>query len=470
MRNGNFIEFTVDNENQDESCSIISSANVQHPQLIGDYSFPSLTSTATNTNSQLSGCSSLHTESPSTTHNSHQKQYSSTSSELTANSSHVPSNSQEQVRYPHQHNHQHHHPQRPRPASIVSDVVSSHHPITIHPASSVNAQYSWLQVSSSNSSNYNCSPATSTTMATVTSNASSAFCSSPSLPKRNKQMSSSAIATSTTTATTTSSSISSVSSGIQMSAPWHSNTNSDHSSGSNLRLLANHSAVHIYWPVRNFTEISIGPSTTAFDVITHFVTSQLYAKVPTTPTSSQPVCSTPSRYVHSFAIRLICRSLNPNDHQWLHPTQNVQQFIDLNRGLLEKGWTLELRIRYLPPSLQQLFDDDFVIFKFLYEQVLEEFLMLDLPANCMLSYQDLIVELGCLELRRINPFLTPQGLEKSSNFEALEAEIHKFLPASFIASVKVTLKLCLLYLIITMTLLSCMIPVKAFTQTDQKQV
>ena len=122
----------------------------------------------------------------------------------------------------------------------------------------------------------------------------------------------------------------------------------------------------------------------------------------------------------------------------MHSSQNVQQFIEQNRALLEKGWILELRIRYVPINLQSLVEDDFATFTFFYLQVLEEFLMLELPTNCMLSYQDLIIELGCLELRRCNPFLTPQGLEKSSNFEALEGELHKFLPATFINALKVS--------------------------------
>ncbi len=113
---------------------------------------------------------------------------------------------------------------------------------------------------------------------------------------------------------------------------------------------------------------------------------------------------------------------------------------------LRRGWRLELRIRYLPTSLQALAEEDPVSFKYLYDQVLQEFLLLEDGGQCLQAkYQDLIVELGCLELRRSNVFLTPAGLEKSSNFEALEGELGRFLPAAFIASMKVKLMGFFLY-------------------------
>lgn len=149
----------------------------------------------------------------------------------------------------------------------------------------------------------------------------------------------------------------------------------------------------------------------------------------------------------------------------MHPSANVATFLEQYRGLLEKGWTLELRIRYIPASLEKLFEDDFVIFKFLYEQVLDDFLMLDLPTGLAATYQDLIIELGCLELRRLNPYLTPAGLEKSSNFEALEGEIHKFLPASFITTLKVRLGFHIQIFLPN----SCFL-VKTTSQADKEQV
>lgn len=195
--------------------------------------------------------------------------------------------------------------------------------------------------------------------------------------------------------------------------------------------------------MRNITEISFGPSSTAFDLITHFLTSQLYTKSAVLPghTGQQQPPPSITRYLHCYALRLICRELNPNDHQWLHPGQSVAAFVEQHReAKLSRGWRLELRIRYLPTSLQALAEEDPVSFKYLYDQVLQEFLLLEDGGQCLQAkYQDLIVELGCLELRRSNVFLTPAGLEKSSNFEALEGELGRFLPAAFIASMKVGL-------------------------------
>lgn len=207
-------------------------------------------------------------------------------------------------------------------------------------------------------------------------------------------------------------------------------------------------AIRIYWPVKKISEISFEPHETAFEVINKFLTSQIYTPANQNVTSAGGLHHPPnvhrvagsSKYVYTFALRLICRDLNPNEHYWLHPKQNLREYVEHNLSLLEKGWKFELRIRYVPASLENMYQEDFLAFKFLYEQVLQDYLWLDISVKSLCSNQDWIIELACLEIRRINPHLTPQALEKKSNFETIEAEMDKYFPIKLKSLVKVFLK------------------------------
>ncbi|OTF80749.1 hypothetical protein BLA29_006698 [Euroglyphus maynei] len=188
----------------------------------------------------------------------------------------------------------------------------------------------------------------------------------------------------------------------------------------------------IYWPVKNCTEIEIYPEHTAFDVINYILTSQIYSS---TNLNHSSQINTSSQW--SFAIRLICRNLNQSDHVWIHPSKNMLEFLDQNQMQFEKGYKLELRMRYIPSNLKELYQNDFPGFKFLYNQVLEEFLGLELSTTKLLTNQDLILELGCFEILRSHPYLTPQALEKNSNWDVLENDFHRIFPLSFTNSIKV---------------------------------
>lgn len=420
MRNGNFIEFNVDNENDDESCSIISSANVQQ-QLMSTSSTTDFSLDHQSTRSPPSHRNNSSFLSPS------RQQYSnsiSTSANTTNNNQ--PARNQ-------------------RPASIVSDFsLQQQQP------------YWWQQPSNLVSR---------ITPPTMITNSSSGLpsSSSPLLPKRNKVPAN----------TTTNSSHSTTSSGVQMGSGSTPNSLSGTSSPLNSRSGGSNS-VTVHWPVGNSTEISITSSSTAFDLIGHFLTSQLYTKAALPSLSGQQRPSSPpltspanTRYLHCYALRMV-RLNNAKDDQWLHPGTNMATFLEQQNR--EQSWKLELRIRYLPFSLQALAEEDPVSFKFLYDQVLQGFLLLEeeeLLLKLGPKYQDLIVELGTLELRRSSPYLTPAGLEKSSNFEALEGELGRFLPAAFIASVKVRNCVHLNFLIfLSLSFLS----VKATSQANQGQV
>lgn len=199
----------------------------------------------------------------------------------------------------------------------------------------------------------------------------------------------------------------------------------------NMAKVSNINSVLVYSPMRDSTEIPIDTNTTASDVIRYILTSRYVSVIqPNSPTTR------PVSHNYSYALRLVCRGLNPNDHQWLHATQNMHQFADLNRSLFERGWRLELRIRYIPFNVDKLCLADLITFNLLYQQTLEEFLALEnTTANAMLLNHDTIIELGCLELRRNKSYLTPHGLEK--NFDTVESEMNTFLPPAFVSMIKV---------------------------------
>ncbi|KPM06321.1 hypothetical protein QR98_0047950 [Sarcoptes scabiei] len=200
--------------------------------------------------------------------------------------------------------------------------------------------------------------------------------------------------------------------------------------------------INIYWPVKNRTEIQILNYQTAFDVIKQMLHNQVYAPISMNlkrnrSNSSFNLSRIEENTQYAYALRLICRNSKTNSDQiWIHPIENMMEFLNQNKHLIEKGWKLELRIRYLPSNLEEFYRNDYLSFKFLYEQVLEEFFSLELSTTKLLSNQDLILELGCYEIFRTHPYLTPQGLEKNSNWEALENDFHRIFPISFTNSMK----------------------------------
>lgn len=259
----------------------------------------------------------------------------------------------------------------------------------------------------------------------------------------------------TSTTTTTSSSLSSyIFTNQQQQPPLMPNSFSTKTSASSFNEMSNNNLTNedsfianIYWPFRNCSEIHIHSEQTAFDVIKLMLTSQIYAPIRLINiNSNDSVSNLPlpeQATLWAYSLRLICRQLNPNEHIWIHHDKNMHEFIHQHETLFEKGWKLELRIRYVPFNLEELYKNDYHTFKFLYEQILEEYLSLELSSKTLLSNQDLLLELGCYEIFRTHPYLTSQGLEKSSNWEVLENDFHRIFPISYTNSIKVGI-VCLL--------------------------
>lgn len=287
----------------------------------------------------------------------------------------------------------------------------------------------------------------------------------------------------TSTTTTTSSSLSSYmftnQQQQQQQPPLMQNSFSTKTSTSSFNEMSNNLInddsfiANIYWPFRNCSEIHIRSEQTAFDVIKLMLTSQIYAPIRLININSNdsvPNLPLPNHAtLWAYALRLICRQLNPNEHIWIHHDKNMHEFIHQHQTLFEKGWKIELRIRYVPFNLEELYKNDYHTFKFLYEQILEEYLSLELSSKTLLSNQDLLLELGCYEIFRTHPYLTSQGLEKSSNWEVLENDFHRIFPISYTNSIKVSIFL-FFYFVLCSFRFFLFQTAKTFKKINQNQI
>jgi len=90
-------------------------------------------------------------------------------------------------------------------------------------------------------------------------------------------------------------------------------------------------------------------------------------------------------------------------------------------------WRYELRVRYLPKKMSDLWEQDKVTFNYYYDQVRNDYLSADLPTTLD---HEVAVQLGCLHMRYYFSNLSNMSLEKKVNLEYLEREVRTlFLPA-----------------------------------------
>ncbi|GBM75437.1 Focal adhesion kinase 1 [Araneus ventricosus] len=93
----------------------------------------------------------------------------------------------------------------------------------------------------------------------------------------------------------------------------------------------------------------------------------------------------------------------------------------------------ELRVRFVPKDLRDMYEKDKVTFLYFYEQVKNDYLKINSNID-----QDLAIHLCCIEIRRFFKDMTHVALDKKSNFEFLEKDVglHKFLPSPVITNNK----------------------------------
>ncbi|XP_032686536.1 uncharacterized protein LOC116851338 isoform X3 [Odontomachus brunneus] len=138
-------------------------------------------------------------------------------------------------------------------------------------------------------------------------------------------------------------------------------------------------------------------------------------------------------YRNLYAMRL--HHPGSGESYWLHQDTTMYQVQEkYERKHPHCEWRYELRVRYLPQNLNDLYEKDKVTFYYYYDQVRNDYLC----ANHAALDQDVAVQLCCLEIRYFFKDMPQIALDKKSNLEYLEREVglHKFLPRSVLNGMK----------------------------------
>uniref|UniRef100_A0A0N5AUT8 receptor protein-tyrosine kinase n=1 Tax=Syphacia muris TaxID=451379 RepID=A0A0N5AUT8_9BILA len=141
-----------------------------------------------------------------------------------------------------------------------------------------------------------------------------------------------------------------------------------------------------------------------------------------------------------FAIRLLnfptAQTSNNDDCYWLHSGFTIQQVYDKYFGNTVSCSQLrfELRMRFVPSDLQELYQTQVEAFMFLHDQVLADYLS-------QVSWKvptDTAIELAALQLRRELGEINKCFSEKSSKLDELEISgaFQKYLPETIIVTTK----------------------------------
>ncbi|XP_076672021.1 protein tyrosine kinase 2 Fak isoform X2 [Andrena cerasifolii] len=138
-------------------------------------------------------------------------------------------------------------------------------------------------------------------------------------------------------------------------------------------------------------------------------------------------------YRNLYAMRL--HHPGSGESYWLHQDTTMYQVQEkYEKKHPHCEWRYELRVRYLPQNLNDLYEKDKVTFYYYYDQVRNDYLC----ANHAALDQDVAVQLCCLEIRYFFKDMPQIALDKKSNLEYLEREVglHKFLPRSVLNGMK----------------------------------
>ncbi|CAG9813532.1 unnamed protein product [Phaedon cochleariae] len=201
-------------------------------------------------------------------------------------------------------------------------------------------------------------------------------------------------------------------------APTRNNMESPKKSPQSSPATGDRSTVKVHFPNGGFNVVKYGDAV-EIKAIIQTVTDRL---------------STGERYYNGlYAMRL--SRLHSSEVHWLHQDTTMQQ---VNEKYLKKHpnseWRYDLRIRYLPTSLKELYEKDVVTFHYYYDQVKTDY---HTELHKKID-QEVALQLCCLEIRKYFKDISQNVLDKKSNFEYLEREIgmQKFIPASFLEKVK----------------------------------
>ncbi|KAJ7326534.1 Putative serine/threonine protein phosphatase [Desmophyllum pertusum] len=134
-----------------------------------------------------------------------------------------------------------------------------------------------------------------------------------------------------------------------------------------------------------------------------------------------------------YGIKL--EHVNTNESFWLNSKVTMGEVRGKHESLYPADeWKYQLRVRYFPKDLKELYTRDKVTFFYLYDQVKNDYLQ----HNSEKADEDTAFRLGVLEMRRHFKDMSQMALDKKSNFEYIEKEIGltKFIPNAVLENMK----------------------------------
>ncbi|XP_068677817.1 focal adhesion kinase 1-like isoform X2 [Montipora foliosa] len=134
-----------------------------------------------------------------------------------------------------------------------------------------------------------------------------------------------------------------------------------------------------------------------------------------------------------YGIKL--EHVNTNECFWLNSKLTIGEVRGKHEALYPADeWKYQLRVRYFPKDLKELYTRDKVTFFYLYDQVKNDYLQ----HNSEKADEDTAFRLGVLEMRRYFKDMPQIALDKKSNFEYIEKEVGltKFIPKAVLENMK----------------------------------
>ncbi|CAH3176069.1 unnamed protein product [Porites lobata] len=134
-----------------------------------------------------------------------------------------------------------------------------------------------------------------------------------------------------------------------------------------------------------------------------------------------------------YGIKL--EHVNTNESFWLNSKVTMGEVRSKHEALYPADeWKYQLRVRYFPKDLKELYTRDKVTFFYLYDQVKNDYLQ----HNSEKADEDTAFRLGVLEMRRYFKDMPQIALDKKSNFEYIEKEVGltKFIPKDVLENMK----------------------------------
>ncbi|XP_030387752.1 focal adhesion kinase 1 isoform X1 [Scaptodrosophila lebanonensis] len=204
--------------------------------------------------------------------------------------------------------------------------------------------------------------------------------------------------------------------------------------------------LHVHMPNKSFKAIRFNENDSVFNIIRRTVdlgkdgqttSIQRYACRMINVITKEVLWlarSTPMNKVLSHILTQSCSNVDcpNNDKAKAELAENKIQHQG-KRVINNTVWRVELRVRYVPNSIQNLFDEDKTTCFYYFDQVKEDFIQANISVDV-----ELAVQLCCLGIRHFFKNITVKAPDKKQHIDYIEKEIgfKSFLPKTVIATTK----------------------------------